>query len=74
MNRLRTLYTHSRDVLVEVGKNSVKYNIPIYNDSITGKLLNVHKNHSYLVIEMERIEVPEKPREIALPEEPIKLG
>ena len=74
MNRLRNLYTHTRDIVAEVGAKSVKYNIPIYNDSISGKVLNVHKNHSYLVVEIERIE----PKPVVRTEEPppdtIKLG
>jgi len=66
MNRLRNLYTHTRDIVAEVGKTSVKYNIPIYYDSISGKVLNVHKNHSYLIVEIERVE----PKPVVRAEEP----
>jgi hypothetical protein len=51
---LRAIYTHSRDIYVEVMKRSVKYHIPTYGDGEVLKVISIEKKPGGFVLELQR--------------------
>jgi len=65
---IRPIYTHSREIFVEIMKSRIKYHIPTYGDGEVLKVLSLQKNHGGFILELER-----QPMEMKIPKaEPIK--
>ena len=59
---LRPIYTHTRDIYVEIMKSRVFYHIPSYEDDVVLKMLSLQKRVGGFILELER-----KPLETATP-------
>jgi hypothetical protein len=64
------LWSHSRNINVEVFPNIVRFSIPLYSDGATARVLSAKVEHSSLVVIVKR--APEPPKPIVDIETPIK--
>jgi hypothetical protein len=55
---LRTIYTHTRNIYVEVMKTRIIYHIPTYGEDEIMKILSLQRKEGGFVIELERKPLP----------------
>lgn len=55
---LRAIYTHTREIYVEVMKRRVLYHIPTYGEDEVLKVISIQKKIGGFVIELERAPPP----------------
>lgn len=61
----RSIYTHTRDIYVEVMKHKIRYHIPTYGEQEVLKILSIQKKSDGFIIELERTP-PDKPSDQSL--------
>lgn len=54
----RSIYTHTRDIYVEIMKHKIRYHIPTYGEQEVLKILSIQKKSDGFIIELERTPPP----------------
>lgn len=54
----RSIYTHTRDIYVEVMKKRIRYHIPTYGEGEVLKVLSIQRKPDGFILELERNPTP----------------